>query len=45
VHGAFTDTSDWNDDGRRLQDQRYLVLAPANPLRSVAPTPAMWPAC
>jgi pimeloyl-ACP methyl ester carboxylesterase len=45
VHGAFTDTSAWNDVVRRLQDQGYPVLAPANPLRSVAPTPAMRPAC
>ncbi|WP_436532342.1 alpha/beta fold hydrolase [Actinoplanes sp. HUAS TT8] len=36
VHGAFADASGWNDVARRLQHDGYRVIAPANPLRSVA---------
>ena len=35
VHGAFADASGWNDVTRRLQQDDYTVIAPANPLRSV----------
>ena len=35
VHGAFADASGWNEVTRRLQDDAYTVLAPANPLRGV----------
>jgi pimeloyl-ACP methyl ester carboxylesterase len=40
VHGAFADASGWNDVVRRLQRRGYPVLAPANPLRGVAPDAA-----
>ena len=33
VHGAWADSSGWADVTRRLQDDGYPVLAPANPLR------------
>ncbi|BCY08228.1 alpha/beta fold hydrolase [Actinoplanes sp. L3-i22] len=36
VHGAFADSSGWNDVVRRLQDDGYPVVAVANPLRGVA---------
>jgi pimeloyl-ACP methyl ester carboxylesterase len=36
VHGAFADASGWNDVATRLIRDGYPVIAPANPLRSVA---------
>lgn len=36
VHGAFADASGWSGVVTRLQDEGYPVIAPANPLRSVA---------
>jgi len=36
VHGAFADASGWSDEIRHLQNDGYKVLAPANPLRSIA---------
>lgn len=37
VHGGFADASaSWNDVVRRLQSRGYTVIAPANPLRSLA---------
>jgi pimeloyl-ACP methyl ester carboxylesterase len=36
VHGAFADASSWNGVIKRLQQQGYTVIAPANPLRGVA---------
>jgi pimeloyl-ACP methyl ester carboxylesterase len=36
VHGAFADGSGWNAVSDRLQDRGYEVIAPSNPLRSVA---------
>jgi len=36
VHGAWADSSGWNDVIERLQKQGYEVLAPATPLRSLA---------
>jgi pimeloyl-ACP methyl ester carboxylesterase len=36
VHGAYADASSWNGVIERLQQQGYTVIAPANPLRSVA---------
>ncbi|MEU8217257.1 alpha/beta hydrolase [Micromonospora taraxaci] len=36
VHGAFADASGWNDVATRLIRDGYPVVAPANPLRSVA---------
>ena len=36
IHGAFADASGWAGVITRLQDRGYTVLAPANPLRSVA---------
>lgn len=36
VHGAFADSSGWNDVVRRLQHDGYPVIAAANPLRGVA---------
>jgi pimeloyl-ACP methyl ester carboxylesterase len=36
VHGAFADASGWNDVGALLIRAGYPVIAPANPLRSVA---------
>ena len=35
VHGAFADASSYSEVSRRLQNDGYLVLAPANPLRGV----------
>ena len=35
VHGAFADSSGWNDVTKRLIDKGYTVVAAANPLRSV----------
>ena len=35
VHGAFADSSSWNDVVVRLQAQGYPVIAAANPLRSL----------
>jgi|SRR5262245_8953244 len=36
VHGAFADASSWNSEIKKLQGDGYTVLAPANPLRSIA---------
>ena len=36
VHGAFADASGWSDEIRHLQNDGYPVLAPANPLRTIA---------
>ncbi|GAA1018626.1 alpha/beta hydrolase [Acrocarpospora pleiomorpha] len=36
VHGAFADASGWNDVAARLIRDDFPVIAPANPLRSVA---------
>ena len=36
VHGAFADASGWSGVVSRLQKRGYPVIAPANPLRSVA---------
>ena len=36
VHGAFADASSWNGVIKRLQQEGYTVIAPANPLRGVA---------
>jgi pimeloyl-ACP methyl ester carboxylesterase len=36
VHGAWADSSGWSEVIRRLQRKDYRVLAPANPLRSLA---------
>jgi pimeloyl-ACP methyl ester carboxylesterase len=36
VHGAFADASSWSGVIELLQQQRYVVLAPANPLRGLA---------
>ncbi|NHC44529.1 alpha/beta hydrolase [Motilibacter sp. K478] len=35
VHGAFADSSGWNEVIERLQRRGYSALAPANPLRSL----------
>lgn len=35
VHGAFADASGWNGVTERLQGRGYVVMAPANPLRSL----------
>jgi pimeloyl-ACP methyl ester carboxylesterase len=40
VHGAFADASGWNDVARKLLREGYPVLAPANPLRGIAPDSA-----
>ncbi|MFF5497887.1 alpha/beta fold hydrolase [Streptomyces aquilus] len=36
VHGAFADSTSWNDVIRRLRDDHYPVVAVANPLRSLS---------
>jgi pimeloyl-ACP methyl ester carboxylesterase len=36
VHGAFADASSWSGVIELLQQQRYVVVAPANPLRGLA---------
>ncbi|TYB69298.1 alpha/beta hydrolase [Nonomuraea sp. PA05] len=36
VHGAFADSSGWNDVSAKLIRENYPVIAPANPLRGVA---------
>ncbi|WP_309227435.1 alpha/beta fold hydrolase [Micromonospora thermarum] len=37
VHGGFADaTNSWEGEVKRLQDQGYPVVAPANPLRGLA---------
>jgi len=36
VHGAWADASGWNGVAERLDREGYTVIAPANPLRSVA---------
>ena len=36
VHGAWADSSGWNGVVERLQRDRFPVMAPANPLRSLA---------
>ena len=35
VHGAFADSSGWNDVTERLQKQGYTVIAASNPLRGL----------
>jgi pimeloyl-ACP methyl ester carboxylesterase len=35
VHGAWADSSGWNDSIKRLQNKGYTALAVANPLRSL----------
>jgi pimeloyl-ACP methyl ester carboxylesterase len=35
VHGAFADSSSWNDVIARLEDDGYRVIAAANPLRDL----------
>src|SRR5258708_27618031 len=37
VHGAWADASTWDGEIRRLQDDGYSVITPANPLRRSAP--------
>jgi pimeloyl-ACP methyl ester carboxylesterase len=41
VHGAFADSSGWNDVTERLQKKGYTVLAASNPLRGL-PTDAAY---
>ncbi len=36
VHGAFAESSSWDDVIRRLQAQGYTTIAAANPLRSLS---------
>ena len=36
VHGAFAESTSWNDVIGRLQDQGLTVIAAANPIRSVS---------
>lgn len=36
VHGAFAESSSWNDVAAKLADQGHGVIAYANPLRSIA---------
>jgi pimeloyl-ACP methyl ester carboxylesterase len=36
VHGAFSDASGWSGVIKRLQEDGYPVIAPANPLRSLS---------
>jgi alpha-beta hydrolase superfamily lysophospholipase len=36
VHGAFADASSWSGVIELLQQQGYVVVAPANPLRGLA---------
>ena len=36
VHGAWADASGWDGVIKRLQDDGYTIVAPANPLRGVA---------
>ncbi|WP_406485849.1 alpha/beta fold hydrolase [Streptomyces phaeochromogenes] len=36
VHGAFADSTSWNDVIRKLRHDRYPVVAVANPLRSLS---------
>ncbi len=35
VHGAFADSTSWNDVIRKLRHDRYPVVTVANPLRSL----------
>jgi pimeloyl-ACP methyl ester carboxylesterase len=35
VHGAFADASGWTGVARRLEQDGYTVIAPANPLRGI----------
>jgi pimeloyl-ACP methyl ester carboxylesterase len=35
VHGGFTDASGWDAVMKKLQDDGFPVIAPANPLRGV----------
>jgi alpha-beta hydrolase superfamily lysophospholipase len=37
VHGAFAESSSWNDVVRRLQGEDLPVLGIANPLRGLVP--------
>jgi pimeloyl-ACP methyl ester carboxylesterase len=39
VHGGWADSSGWNREVSALQRRGYPVIAPANPLRGLAPTP------
>jgi pimeloyl-ACP methyl ester carboxylesterase len=36
VHGAWADSSSWDGEISRLQNDGYAVVAPANPLRSLS---------
>src|SRR4051812_22867213 len=36
VHGAFAESSSWDDVILRLHDQGYTAIAAANPLRSLS---------
>lgn len=36
VHGGWADSSGWNKEITRLQERGYPVIAPANPLRTLA---------
>src|SRR5262245_55103005 len=36
VHGAFADSSSWNDVAGKLTDAGHRVVAYANPLRTIA---------
>ncbi len=36
VHGAWADASGWDGEIRRLQDDGYSVITPANPVRRSA---------
>jgi pimeloyl-ACP methyl ester carboxylesterase len=36
VHGAWADASSWRGEIKRLQQDGYTVVAPANPLRSLS---------
>jgi pimeloyl-ACP methyl ester carboxylesterase len=40
VHGGFADASSWTGVVERLQRAGYRVIAPANPLRGIAPDAA-----
>jgi hypothetical protein len=37
VHGAWADASGWDGEIRRLQDDGYSVITPANPLAQIRP--------
>jgi pimeloyl-ACP methyl ester carboxylesterase len=47
VHGAFAESSSWDGVIDRLLEAGHPVVAAANPLRGLPPTPppsATWPA-